>query len=286
MEWQIVLLVVPAIVVPVVLLFGFAGCSFDPPSGSPAPMIVSATGTSVSSIVIAWTFSGEPATHFQVERTKSGQAADPPFDAVSPLDDTGLDEGTTYSYRVKAVFGDGNTSDFSASVSAKTLSFQEAFSATLTEDEPDWAGFCLVQRIEPLKLSRSGPQVRITIRASTAADLTIDRIFISQPATAGDPYDSAADLTQVSSAVMVPANTATTLPPVTYNLDHTQPLLIAFDFSSTPNSGNVRRLPAVPTSDASAYFKQASEAAINDRQADYVPLDVIHLVEKIEVAVP
>ena len=30
MEWVILVLVVPVILIPVVLLFGFAGCSYDP----------------------------------------------------------------------------------------------------------------------------------------------------------------------------------------------------------------------------------------------------------------
>ena len=53
-EWLILLLLVPAVVVPVVLLVGFAGCDgvfglehiYTPPPVPVVPMIVSAMGTS------------------------------------------------------------------------------------------------------------------------------------------------------------------------------------------------------------------------------------------------
>ena len=49
-EWLILSLLVPAIVVPVVLLAGFAGCSFDPRGALPQLVIESAVGKSVSTL--------------------------------------------------------------------------------------------------------------------------------------------------------------------------------------------------------------------------------------------
>jgi hypothetical protein len=54
-----------------------------------------------------------------------------------------------------------------------------------------------VQRIEPARLSRSGTQVRLTLRASSVGDASIDRVYISQADPAGEPFDSASDLTEV-----------------------------------------------------------------------------------------
>jgi hypothetical protein len=50
-EWLILLLLVPAIVAPVVLAFGFAGCSFHGAAVPlPEPTIDAATGTSFNTI--------------------------------------------------------------------------------------------------------------------------------------------------------------------------------------------------------------------------------------------
>jgi hypothetical protein len=284
-EWLILLLAVAAIVVPVVLLFGFAGCDalfgLDHITRVP-PVIVSATGTGVDTIAVEWTYDSTSHTKFQLERDGITIAADVDR-AVRMFGDSGLDEGSEHSYRVRAVFGDDPT-DWSPEVRGKTLTFQPTFSAVLGEDEPGWADYCLVQRIEPQRLFLSGPQVRITIQSSSTADLTIDSIFISQVAAGGDDYDSAVDLTQVASAVTVPANTSMVLPPLRYALDRTQPLLVAVDFNSTPESGNVRRATPVSGSEARTFYKLVREAGVNDRQADYIPVDAITLVEKIEVA--
>ncbi len=118
-------------------------------------------------------------------------------------------------------------------------------------------------------------------------DASIDRIYISQPDSAGDPYDSAADLKEFHGKVVVPANTAVTLaatlPDVSYNLDERQPLLIAVDFSRSPPSG-IRFRDAVPPEQAVAYWQAgAAEAAIRDRSADFDLRNRIYLIESIAV---
>jgi hypothetical protein len=300
-EWLVLLLAVAAIVVPVVLLFGFAGCDLlfglDVVTSRP-PLIVSAKGTGVDTIAVEWTYDSVP-TKFELER-----------DGITIFDDVdgaarmredpgppgGLPEGSEHNYRVRAVVGDDPT-DWSPAVPGKTLTFLPTFSQALGEDERLWEGYCLVQRIEPQRLDRSGPQVRITIRSWTAAgiqdppNLIIDSIFISQVAAEvdRDDYDPAADLTQVAGQVMVPADTSLVLPHVRYELDDTQSLLVAVDFNSTPGSGNVRRASAVSGSEASAFYKEGVREAggvsgMNDRQAGYIRTAAVVLVEKIEVA--
>ena len=196
MEWLTLLLLVPAIVVPVVLLVGFAGCLTIPPPPEPP-------------------------------------------------------------------------------------TFEQTFGAAFT-DVDALRGRCLVQRIEPVRLFLGGSQVQITLQAM-AESVVIDRILISQPAASGDPYDSADDLTDVTTAVtLVPPNSSLALPPVVYTLDRTRPLLIAMDISNT--SGALPFLQGVPATDAVAFFNLGAEAATKDRQSGYTSRPRIYLIEKIEVA--
>jgi hypothetical protein len=302
MEWLVLIVVVPAILASVVLVFGFAGCgAWILPGPVQRPTNLRATGISVSVISLEWDNSNSDTVTFQVERTKEGEDVSEILATTSTtILDPGRQEATTYFYKVRAIrTSDDDRSDLSDEVPGRTIGI--AFEAALTTDQPGLEGFCLVQRIEPTRLRQStlpgdaltpGARVRITVRGSTAASLTLDRIHISQPAASGDAYDSAGDLTLVTSGVVVPPNTAVALPLVDYDLDRTRPLLIAFDISSNAGSGNARFVGGVPATDAAMYFRQATiQASINDRSpsaADpgalpYTPSSSIHLVEKIEV---
>lgn len=295
MEWLTLILVVPAILVPVVLLWGFAGCSFSVhvPPPPDAPFNVTATATSTSEITVTWENSNVDAVTFEIDRTKEGEGPSAPIpSAITTFNDTGLQAGTTYSYQVRAIKNGSSSAQSDPAVSASTFFFV-AFEATLATDQPGLEGFCLVQRIEAARLLHGGTRVAITLRGSTAGSLTLNNVFMSQPASVGDPYDSAADLTPVASAVVVPASTPVRLPEIAYNLDPTRPLLIAFDVSSTPASGNVRFVTNVAVSDAAMFFNAATaEAGTPDRLPSatdpaapkYQPSPSIYLVEKIEVA--
>ena len=157
-----------------------------------------------------------------------------------------------------------------------------SFSETLIADDLGWEGYCLVQRIEPVRLSRSGTQVKLTLRAASVG-ASIDRIYISQADPAGQPFDSASDLTAVTSApIVIAANTEVTLPPVNYRFDETKPLLIAVDFGATPASG-IRYTDAVTPQQASAYHKLGAEAA-NATRAGFTAYPGLYLIERIEVS--
>lgn len=276
MEWLILALLVPAIVVPVVLLWGFCGCSvlFEP--------------------------------------------------------------------------------------SPPTL----AFEASLTPGpaEIDLHECCVVQRIEPAKLLRDGTTVKLTLRGSPAHGLSLARVFISQAADTGDPYDSRPeDLTPVAESVLLPANSSVTLE-VGYELDPMRALLVAIDVGralnfgarvrvidgmavdgttalrvhATPSgtevgtqplgaegvmingpvqaasrpwvevnfdsgvdgwvqerrlsgerllafAGDVYRTTSVPATDAAAFHREdVAEAAVPDRQPSYTSLGSIYLLERID----
>jgi hypothetical protein len=290
---------VPAVVVPVVLLVGFAGCDrlfgLDYVKPNP-PTIVSAEGQSGTVIRLKWTY--DPAAGFEFERTKLPEQPTQLFNVPgSPHehdDDNegqGLEPNTSYQYRVRAIrSGDGEKSEWSGSVIGSTLPFETTFAWTAEEqarcrDAPGLQGFCTVQRIEAARLSRSGTLVKLTLRASSAGNASIERIYISKPdpAPGKDPYDSDADLTPVSSAVIVPANNSVTLPAINYHLDAQQPLLIAIDFSAALPS-DIKVVDNVLGTEASTYYKVASaESAIGDRSG-FTPVDRMFIVEKIEVA--
>jgi hypothetical protein len=289
-EWLILLLLVPAIVGPVVLLVGFAGCPFAQGSaGSGPPTIEAAVGLGANTIALIWFFNDAAAITFDIERTNPDNSTTPiPNVPASPFDDTGLAPSTIYKYRVCANFSDGTQSDWSSSVFGTTLG-QLAFQETLSTDEDGWEGWTLVQRIEAIRLTASGTQVKIIVQASSDSDASIDRIYISQPDPAGgaDPYDSAADLTAVydppiPTPLVVPANTFLNLPAVQYNLDQSQPLLIAFDFSVSPGSG-IKYVEPVPAAEATAYYNLGAEAKLRDRSSGYASADRVYFIMEIQV---
>ncbi len=169
-EWLILSLLVPAIVVPVVLLVGFAGC--DIVYGLERPPVASintAEGTSGTAITLTWTFDGDPVTGFEFERMKLPErtrdtvtaGSSKPYRYVDNDSGRGLVPGTTYLYRIRAVLRDGTDLAWSnpePNVLATTLPFQTIFEWTgdekgRSQDAPGWQGNCLVQRIEPVRLS-------------------------------------------------------------------------------------------------------------------------------------
>jgi hypothetical protein len=176
--------------------------------------------------------------------------------------------------------------------------FFETFSETLIGDDlKDWKGRCLVQRIEPVRLSRSGKGVRLTLSASSVSDAYIDHIYISQPQPGGQDYDSAIDLTAAFAplpprVLFIPKGQSLTFPlpsvlsrAITYNLDKGQPLLTAIDFSAAQSSG-IKCKQAVPTEQACAYsyYELIVEAGLNNRTPGYEKYPGIYLIEKIEVS--
>jgi hypothetical protein len=421
MEWLVLALLIPATIVPIVLLFGFSGCvgpvavpcgsDVDCPAGtrcvlgscrpvgepggvpeSPpaAPEGLVANGFSDSEIELSWTTDDLTVTSFEVQRAEEGEDFAPIADPTAPtFRDTGLAEGRTYLYQVRAfdgqefsepsdqtsattfprapsnltatpievdridlgwtnqsaratrfslehrlppggafteIFNDteatfshtglagGSDHEYrviaivpagfqnevpqavrsapSTPVSART--WAEAFSLALA-DPQDLSNFCLLQRISaaefanfPTLLGTIGTTVRVTVRSSTSGTLTLNRVYLSQVAPLGDPWDSAPDLTRVvdvdqgDPVLVLPPDTSRVLGPIAYALDRTRDLLVAFDFGDTPGQLGV---VSIPRPGAIHYFKATTqEASVPDRAPDFsTGQDRHYLVERIEV---
>jgi hypothetical protein len=194
-EWLILLLLVPAILVPMVLLVGFAGCDdsdvFGTPPGADIPVIESVVAESLSAIVLAWqVWSLIPPRTFEVERTSPDGTIDPTIPVADlSFEDSGLPTSKAdpvtgavevYSYRVRSVrLSDGETSDWSAPVSSPTflISFGGENFLAAGGSSPVSGGFCLIQRIATSQLTFSGTKVQIVLRGASAGSLSIDRIY-------------------------------------------------------------------------------------------------------------
>jgi hypothetical protein len=186
-----------------------------------------------------------------------------------------------------------------------------AFKTVLVDDQANLEGFCLVQRIASSQLKNSGTKVTITLRGSSAGQLTLDRVYISQPdpAPGKDRWDSLppgspGGLTKVVDndppVVLSPPDAADpnrnakTLGPVAYGLDSSKDLLVAFDISAAPGQGNVRSV-LLPGTGTEHYYRAATEPPGQAARADRSPAaglpppgfttgaDRLYLVEQIEV---
>jgi Fibronectin type III domain len=137
MDWLILILGIPAILVPLVLLFGFAGCGpsafctddSDCPGGTQcvdgscfavgqpeeftptvlAPENLTARALDDHSVLLTWTNTEPAATGFQIERAPEDGSDFTPIPAPGDLsptgatDASGLQEGVTFIYRVRAL---------------------------------------------------------------------------------------------------------------------------------------------------------------------------------------
>jgi hypothetical protein len=289
MEWLILLLLVPAIVVPVVLFFGFAGCSFDLPPG-PSLFINSIEPTALKTLTVEWTDTDPGGVGFEIHRTKVSDKTSTVRTVEDPslrsIIDDGLEPATQYSYTVRRILKDSPESE---AVTGTTLGPALLFPPQLLAQEIGREGFTIVQRIEPVKLKAGGNRVAISlIGGSPRCEIT--GIYISQaaPEPGADPYDAFTDLAPVvSDFVALPPGHVLTLPVIHYRLDPTKPLLVAFEFNDLPEAGTVRRssfIPPLPEGVTAYVTHGGDEADKQDRHPGYQPLQALYLIESIDVA--
>jgi hypothetical protein len=143
LEWFILFVIVPAILVPVVLLCGFAGCgvtlsitpeiSVVPPTGLHATISESLRG-----IVLVWKNNEPDAARFEVRRTETRPPFHPPAtpellpDVITApifVDKTAA-PGLTFKYQVRVFNSVGTASDFSNESSATMFPASPVVTAT------------------------------------------------------------------------------------------------------------------------------------------------------------
>jgi hypothetical protein len=176
--------------------------------------------------------------------------------------------------------------------------FEKTFEWTPLDEVRQRANRCLVQRIEDFELREDGSVILITVRRPTGGMLLLNNLYISRAADhtdpSADPYDSAEDLMPVLSEPLQlapdPDKPLVELPQIDYDLDSTQPLLLAFDIGAdgtVPCSGP----PAPEEERAKAYVGPPPppppglpihEAGIADRQAEYISERRVYLVQQID----
>jgi hypothetical protein len=306
MNWFLLLFFIPLVLVPIVLLCGFAGCAQIADLGStsdfpPAPSNLIAKTAGASRISLSWKDNSGGTANFVLLRSTfapdgSGSLSQIGGELVGPfIIDTGLAEGTTFLYQVKAVDADGRQSiDGSNIASATTFrttqppTWNTAFEVqllTITEffDDNHFDNSCIVQRIDRAHLKFGGTKVQITLRGSMDNNLTIDNVTISPASSIGKLQDSSEDPVDVlmggSAAVTLPANHPQTLDPTAYPLDPNKDLIIAFNF----NEGDGNVLKADLSGCSVLYKKDASDATQRKRSGYKVTENAVFLVEKIEV---
>jgi hypothetical protein len=300
MDWFILIVLVPFILLPVVLLWGFAGCTPftaqdplpdpdtpdpDTPAKPPAPFNLQVTTVTENLVELQWEHTTVGAS-FKIERAETATPFDPNH-GDSPVDAKFVDgavlPGTDYFYRVRAVVG-GITSDESNTVKAHTLAWKETYGSPLTTVDGFYTDFCMVQRIDKSVLKFNGSKVRVTLRGATGTPV-IDEAYISQADPgAANPYDSFGDLTLLGTNIGQPAPqpNPVVLGPIDYKLVKSQDLIVAFDISGS-NNGTLRAIAGVGIS--TCYVRAGTnEAKEQIRTAGYAAKpNTVFLVERIEV---
>jgi hypothetical protein len=286
-EWLILLLLVPAVVVPVVGLWGFAGCDFHPTVVPSPPANLHAVAKSDQRIDLNWE-QGDPNTiSYRIDRAPDGGTPVTIADNVTVttfVDDNivvngmGLIPNTTYFYDVRTIVADSSLTDLADPAKANAKTFALAFQidpALPPLDHHDTGNFCYAQRIPAAQLLADGSKLRLQVWGSPAGNVTVHRIYISRVANPGNPndYQSAGDIKPVLiSDLTLPNDQPIFLPdlsndPIDYTLDQTMDLIIALDFTATAAQGNSRHVDQ-PLVDL--HWKPGVQQAAGPRDANYV----------------
>lgn len=300
-EWAILVVLVPLVLVPVVLLLGFAGCEpFGAPSESvDAPTNLVATAVGEDQIDLAWEHSSMGGVTFIVAEAGpdgiwNDNAATTTEKALSRKN---LAAGVTFSYRVRARSSTGTESGTSNAAVARTFKWHTAYDKPLTDSDAVFQGDCLVQRLDRAVLvpwSGSVKRVRLTLRGSASASgdpLLIDRISISHaapPNLAGNPqpdaWDSEPPLAVRQDPGPLPGDGTAVALEVDFPMAANKDLIVAFDISAS-NGTQTRRLTSGVGASACFINGNAAEALVENRSPTgwATRPGMVYLVEKIEV---
>lgn len=303
MDWLILILAVPAVVVPVVLLCGFSGCSIiynpnnlpDPLPPSPPAKPVGLTGTAVDldRVRLTWQYMQpppEPVT-FQVRRSGGNPLLpQPPPTTDVTQDDTGLEEGTLYLYEVVAIRDtDQVPSEASDPAVVTTLSWQPILTTANLPPNPqggvDNANDSIVQRINGV--ARGGNFIRLTLRGIVNETTALTRVTVSTavPAGASQPWNSADQPVTVTfggaATVTISSGGTAVSDKISFPVIQGQDLLVAFDVAA--GSGRILRRNLAG---AVAFVGgNRAEAGVMNRSGGYNTSNgVVFCIESVEVA--
>lgn len=300
MDWLILTVAVPTIVIPVVLLWGFSGCSiiYNPdnlpdPQPPAKPVGLTATAVALDRVRLTWQYLQPPpeSVTFQVQRSGGNPLLpQPPPTADVTQDDTGLDEGTLYLYQVVAIRdSDQVPSEPSDPAAATTLSFQSILTTANLPPNPqggvDNANDTIVQRINGAALG--GSFVRITLRGVVNETTVLTRVTVSTavPAGAVQPWDSVDQPVPVTfagaAAVNISGGGTAVSDRISFPVTQGQDLLVAFDVAAA--SGRILRRSLAG---AQAFIGgNRAEAGVMDRSGGYNASNgVVFCIELVEVA--
>lgn len=266
MEWVTLLVLVPAILIPLVILFGFAGCGAEIGLGPLLPPVVTlATPLDDRTIRLEWTNPNSSAVRFDILRTPEGPGPPPTEDQQSPFIDQQLTPGATYSYRVRAIrLSDGAVTEYSDIATAVTWANAFTANLALSGQNVDASGDCIVQRFDPGSLERPGNLIEIVATAATDAKLVVTRITISTADPAGDPFDSIDQPTELLGPFSAEAGLTFDVK-TAYPVEPSKPLLIAFDVSAPGNTRFAARDNCRAFTLAGTPQQPAEQALVKDR---------------------
>jgi hypothetical protein len=165
------------------------------------------------------------------------------------------------------------------------LSKHQTFDQTFVKSGDLWEGYCLVQRIEPGRLSGSGSRIWFVLEAG-ANGAYIDKITFSQGDPDGPPYSS------LEVPIELPHDAFRMAPNeqkgfyLNYHLDDSKPLLIAVDFAALPYVSTVGWNDQVRAEEARAYYRLNSDGgpwAQKKVRESFDDWDGVCLVKHIDV---
>lgn len=147
-----------------------------------APSAATVESTSASSLTVNWIDNSTNETGFRVERSIDGEnflEVDTTSPNATQYVDTGLEEGTTYTYRVRATIGTSRNSDYTEAVTGTTRPIAPvSLTATLVADgvRLTWSNLSL--NVDSYQVYRSGDggttwDELVSVESPTYTDATV-----------------------------------------------------------------------------------------------------------------